>query len=101
MKWLKLFENFVDIDGKKLYKKLSSDELLDLILRLQSGRLSSELPSNYEKQLLKQHKLGMGSIEGNGKRVMKLSDEYWLAMNNKYYYLCDGIDGVINCPITN
>jgi hypothetical protein len=109
MKYLKLFESFiedVEIDNRKLYKKVSKDDILRLV---DSGEIIISKPTDLEIKKLIPLGLNKDFIIGEtfaslsysrGNWVFKLSDDYWLAVNNRYCYLCDTIEGLINCPIT-
>lgn len=103
MRHLKLFESFmtlVEIDDKRLYRRLSLDEMFILRHLIEMGDIKTESPTQTEIKKLREFNLNIGSVDGVGVRVIKLSDDYWLAINHGYYYLCDTIDGLINCPIT-
>lgn len=109
MRYLKLFESFieeVEIDDRKLYKKVSKDDILRLV---DDREIKISKPTEIEIKKLSQFGLNkdfiigetFASLTSRGNWVYKLDDDWWLAtVNNRYCYLCDTMEGLINCPIT-
>lgn len=105
-----LTESFIEdleIDDRKLYKKVSKDDILRLVY---DGEIKISKPTELEIKRLSQFGLNKDFIIGEtfaslvysrGNWVYKLNDDWWLAtVNNRYCYLCDTMEGLINCPIT-